>query len=515
MTARRLDSPALAAGNVSRSFPGVRALDGVDFAAYGGEITALVGENGAGKSTLMKVLAGLLQPDAGQIKIGGQSAALTNPADALRRGIALIHQELSLCDNLTVAEALFLGAELRRGPWLRRQAMKERARSLLQRLGLDVDPDLRVAELRLGQRQLLEIARAPRADAKVLLMDEPTSSPSASEVDRLFPVLDELRQAGVAIVYITHRLQEVARLADRVVGLRDGRNSGELSRHEIDPKRVVELMVGRGLEPLAVDSPPVAGGSVALRVESFATRMFAHARVDLELRQGEIVGIAGLLGSGRSELLRALFGIDRRAAGRVFVCGRELVEGASVRAAMDAGLALLPEDRKGEGLVLGMSVRENLSMATLACRGRGLWLDRGYERELCTNSVAELQIACRDGEQAVGGLSGGNQQKVVLGRWLATEPAVLLLDEPTRGVDVGARQEIYRRLAQLRQQGMAVLFVSSELEEVLQLADRVLVLRDGQIQGELLGAAGTEDAIMRLAMGGQAAAAASSAEPRP
>ena len=496
-----MSSPALLqARGVGKAFPGVVALDGVDFEVRAGEVVALVGENGAGKSTLMKVLAGLHRPDRGEVRLDGEVVQLSGPLDALRRGIALIHQELSLCDNLTVSGAMFLGAELRRGPFLREREMAAATRAWLARLGLAIDPRTPVSSLRMGQRQLLEIARALRADARVLIMDEPTSSLTDGEAERLFEVVDELRQQGVGVVYITHRLAEVERLADRVVGLRDGRNSGALAREQISHDRMVALMVGRALAGTA--RRPHPAGEVVLRAAGVRTAKFPRAAVDLELRAGEVVGVAGLLGSGRSELLRALFGVDARVGGEVRL-GADPVASGDVRDAIRRGLALLPEDRKHEGLIVSMSVRENVSLPTLARRGR--WLDRGYERDVTAQAIEQLGIACSGGEQAAGSLSGGNQQKVVLGKWLAASPKVLLLDEPTRGVDVGARAEIYRILDELAKQGLAVLFVSSELEEVLALADRVLVLRDGAVQGELRGAARTEEDIMMLATGGAGA----------
>jgi len=488
--------PVLTANGVRKAFPGVVALDDVDFTVHAGEVVALIGENGAGKSTLMKVLAGLHQPDHGEVAIDGQSVTLHSPLDALQRGIALIHQELNLCDNLTVSGAMFLGAELRRGPFLREREMAAVTSHWLGRLGLSMDPQATVASLRLGQRQMLEIARALRADARVLIMDEPTSSLTQSEVERLFEVVRELRDSGVAIIYITHRLAEIEELADRCIGLRDGKNSGELARDEMNHAAMVQLMVGRDLQQEA--RKPHAPQDVVLTVRGLRTQTFPGAAVDLTVRRGEVVGIAGLLGSGRSEILRALFGVDAPLAGTVAIAGRTLPPGHPGKAAA-AGVALLPEDRKAEGLVLSMSVRENLSLPTL--HRRGVMLDASYERDLASRSIEELGIACRDGEQVAGSLSGGNQQKIVLGKWLAAEPAVLLLDEPTRGVDVGARAEIYRRLDELAELGLAIVFVSSELEEVLLLADRVLVVRDGAIAGEVAGAQRTEENIMMLATG--------------
>jgi ribose transport system ATP-binding protein len=492
--AARPDAPLLQARGVGKSYPGVRALAGVDFSLRCGEVAALVGENGAGKSTLMKVLAGVVQPDDGQILLDGRALRLAGPADALRAGIALIHQELSLCDNLTVAGALFLGAELRRGPFLRRRAMRSQAREWLQRVGLAVDPDALVAGLAPGQKQLLEIARALRARARVLIMDEPTSSLTMVETARLHEVVRELRGEGVGVVYISHRLDEVKALADRAVGLRDGRNSGELPREAITHEALVDLMVGRQLATARRE--PHAPGEVALRVDGVRTLAFPGAPVRFEVRQREIVGIAGLLGSGRSELLRALVGVDARLGGAVAVAGVPLAGGGPAAAAR-AGLVLLPEDRKAQGLVLGMNVRENLSLPTL--RRRGWLVDGAYERDLARRTIGELGIAASSIEQVVGSLSGGNQQKVVLGKWLAATPKALLLDEPTRGVDVGARAEIYARLHALAAAGLAVVFVSSDLEEVLTLADRALVMRAGAIRAELAGDRLTEREVMLAA----------------
>lgn len=492
-------APLLEVRGVRKAFPGVQALGGVDFTVHAGEVVALVGENGAGKSTLMKILAGVHQADAGVLRMLGNPLILRWPAAARAAGIALIHQELSLCDNLSVAGALFLGQELRWGPWLRERAMRAAAAAALQRLGVQIDPAQPVGSLSTGQKQLVEIARALHQEARVLIMDEPTSSLSPHEVERLFAVVRDLKQRGVGIVYISHRLGEVAAIADRVVGLRDGCNSGELPAAEASHARMVALMVGRELSAVRrAGHPP---GAVALQVEGLRTAAFPQHAVSFTVRAGEVVGIAGLLGAGRSELLRALFGIDRPVAGRIEVAGR-LLEGHGPAAAAAAGLVLVPEERKSEGLVLSMSVQHNLSLPTL--RRRGFRIDRRYEAELAARSMAELGIRAAGPEQAVAGLSGGNQQKVVLGKWLAAGPKVLLLDEPTRGVDVAARAELYARLDQLAAAGLAVLFVSSDLEEVLQLADRVLVLHQGALAGELPQAAATEAAVMWLATGGAA-----------
>jgi ribose transport system ATP-binding protein len=487
-------APLLAARGIGKAFGGVPALADVDFTLQRGEVVALVGENGAGKSTLMKVFAGVQRPDRGEVRLDGAVVELPDPGSAQRAGIALIPQEPSLCDNLTVAGALFLGGELRRGPWLRDGAMAEQAGLWLQRVGLDIAPAAPVASLSPGQRQLLAIARALRLQARVLIFDEPTSSLTQVETQRLFALVRELRAQGTGIVWISHRLGEVRELADRAVGLRDGRNSGELPRERISHESLVGLMVGRSLATAA--RAPHAPGAQVLRVRGLRTAAFPRHALDFDVREREVVGIAGLLGAGRSEVLRALFGADRALAGTIEVGGRSLV-GHDPAAAAAAGLVLLPEDRQQQGLLLGMSVAANLSLPTLRARGR--WLDRRYERALAEATVRELQIAARSPEQVAGTLSGGNQQKVVLGKWLAAAPRVLLLDEPTRGVDVGARAEIYARLHDLAATGLAVLFVSSDLEEVLALADRTLVIAHGRLAGELDRAHMSEESIMLLA----------------
>lgn len=491
-----MDAPRLAMRGIGKAFPGVQALADVDLEVRGGEVVGLVGENGAGKSTLLKILGGVHRADRGGIELDGVPIALASPRAARAAGIATIHQELSLCDNLTVEAALFLGDELRRGPFLRRAAMRDETRRWCERLGLVVDPDTRVADLRPGAQQLLEIARALRSGSRVLVMDEPTSSLSAAEVERLFAVLLELRANGVAIVYVSHRLAEVQRICDRVVGLRDGRNSGELARDEITPERLVGLMVGRSLS--RQPRRPHAPGPVVLTVRGLCTTAFPGRRSDLVLRRHEVVALAGLGGSGRSELLRALAGVDRRTAGTVEVDGAALRPGR-VREAIARGLVMVPEDRKQQGLVLSMSVTANLSLPTIGARGA--WLDRGHEAASWSRCRDQLGIRAASGNVAVGTLSGGNQQKVVLGKWLLAGPKVLLLDEPTRGVDVGARSEIHQRLHDLAGTGVAVLFASSELDEVRALADRVLVLCGGAVVGELPGSAADERSILALATG--------------
>ena len=490
--------PLLEVRAVTKAFPGVQALGGVDLALQAGEVLALIGENGAGKSTLMRVLAGIEQPDRGEVRIDGAPVHVDSPARATALGIALIHQELSLCDNLTVAAAVFLGRELRRGPFLCNRAMREQTAAWLRRVGLEVRPDALVAALSPGQQQMVEIVRALRASARVLIMDEPTSSLTQRECERLFDLVRELKRQGVGVIYVTHRFAELRLLADRVVALRDGRNSGSAPAAECDHDRMVSMMVGR--QVAAAARPERQPGGEALAVRGLRTQSFPAATVDLRVRAGEIVGIAGLLGAGRSELLRALFGIDTAVAGEVVLAGRP-VRIRSPRDAMAAGMALVPEDRKLQGLVLEWPLCENVSLPAL----HGLWIDRARERQLGERAQAGLQIRGSSAGLPVRSLSGGNQQKVVLGKWLGREPQVLLLDEPTRGIDVPSRQEIHDRLRALAGAGMAVLFASSELEEVLALADRVLVMREGRIAGELGQGAMSEEAVMALATGREVA----------
>ncbi len=493
-------SQVLAARAVRKAFPGVCALADVDFALGAGEVVAVVGENGAGKSTLMKILAGVQQPDAGELRLDGALVTFPTVAAALARGVALIHQELNLCGNLSVGANVMLGHEPRRGWFLREGESLRRARRALLRVGLDVDPARPLAGLSIGQQQLVEIAKALSVDARVLIMDEPTSSLSQAEAERLFAVVRDLRAQGIAVVYISHRLAEVQALADRVVVLRDGRNAGELRGGAIAHGAWVSLMVGRDVARF-YQRRAHTPGDVALRVRGLRTEAWPAHAVDLEVRAGEIVGLAGLVGAGRSELLRALFGADAALGGEVAVRGTPLRLG-DPSAALRAGLVLAPEDRKQQGVLLDLPVGENLALPSLHRDRLPLgFVDRRAATALAQRQVDDLRIKTPGLAQPVRFLSGGNQQKVVLGKWLALAPAVLLLDEPTRGVDVGAKAEIYGLLHDLAGQGLAILMASSDLEEILGVSDRVLVMHEGRLAGELAGAALTERAVMALATG--------------
>ena len=480
---------------LSKRFGGVLALDRVDASIRAGEVLAVVGENGAGKSTLMKLLAGLHEPDAGSLLVGGAPVRLRSVRDAQRLGIALVHQELNLAENLDVAANIVLGREPRRFGILDRRGAARIADETLAKVGLRIAPHTPVSNLGVGARQLVEIAKALSADARVLILDEPTASLSKAETDRLLALLSDLRGRGVAIVLISHRLDEVLQIADRIMVLRDGTFRGELDRARATREAIVSLMVGRSVQAVARDE--IAPGAARLSLRGVRTEAHPHASIDLEVRSGEVVGIAGLVGSGRTELLETVFGVRRPLAGEVQVEGRALPKG-SPRAAARRGVALVPEDRAHHGLFLPDPVRRNFSMATLSRLARFGVVSTSRERSLADRLAGDLQLRPPDHARAAGTLSGGNQQKVVLGRWIAAAPKVLLLDEPTRGVDVGARAEIHAIVRRLAAEGAAVLFASSELDEVLALSDRIVCLREGEVTGELVATQASEESLMRL-----------------
>ncbi len=498
-------SPLLEARQISKSFAGVRALKEVSLSVYPGEVLAVIGENGAGKSTLMKILAGVQAPDSGALLLDGTVRTIGSVQEALSLGIALIHQELNLAETLDVGANIFLGREPHRFGWVDAGRVNREASLVLERVGLRVDPGTLVGDLTIGQQQLVEIAKALSVNARVLIMDEPTSSLSDHETQVLLSLIRELRSKGVGIVYISHRLGEVRGLADRVEVLRDGENAGRLLKDEISHGAMVQLMVGRELSQYYPHQTHSAG-EVVLEVKGLRTRAHPGESVDFHVRAGEVVGMAGLVGAGRSELLEALFGVVPALQGTVRVSGR-LVSPGSPRGAMDARIALVPEDRKHQGLFLEMGVRENLSITSLHRDQAGGFLNRPAEKALCEEMIPAMRIKSAGVDQPVQFLSGGNQQKVVIGKWLATRPRVFLLDEPTRGVDIGAKQEIYRLMEELAAKGVAVLFVSSDLEEILGMSDRVLVLHEGRLSGELLRSELSEEAVMRLATGAHTEAA--------
>jgi ribose transport system ATP-binding protein len=490
--------------NLSKSFPGVRALTDVSLTLGRGEVLAVIGENGAGKSTLMKILAGVQTQDSGQLLLDGREVRIDSTRAALKLGISLIHQELNLADNLDVGANIFLGREPRKGigalSVIDRRRIDREAVNFTRPVGLDLSPRTIVGTLPIGRQQMVEIAKALSTDARVLIMDEPTSSLTQHETEHLFRVVKDLRSRGISVVYISHRLGEVKELADRVVVLRDGRNAGELKRDEITHDRMVKLMVGRDLSQFYQRQSHPAG-EPALEVEGLKTPAHPRHPVSFTVRAGEIVGLAGLVGAGRTELLTTLFGVTPAVGGSIRVAGRYVTPQSPIDA-IRAGVALVPEDRKQQGLVLEMAVRQNMSLPSLGRTRRAIgFLNRRAERSISAEMTQALNVKTPTDLQVVQFLSGGNQQKVVIGKWLAMKPRVLLLDEPTRGVDVGAKQEIYRLMEKLAATGVAILFVSSEMEEVIGMSDRTLVMHEGRLTGELSRAELSEEGIMHLATG--------------
>ena len=492
-----MSAPLLEARHLVKNFPGVRALKGVSLALGRGEILAVIGENGAGKSTLMKILAGGQTPDRGEVIIDGHVRSLDSVPAAMALGIALIHQELNLAETLEVGANIFLGREPNRWGVIDSAKISTESRRFLEQVGLKVDPATPLANLSIGQRQLVEIAKALSLKARVLIMDEPTSSLAAHESQALLRLIRDLRHQGVSILYISHRLSEVAALADRVVVLRDGENAGTLTGDQITHASMVRLMVGRDLAEFYPHKRQPRG-PVALEVTALRTAAHPHHAVTFRLHAGEQVALAGLVGAGRTELLETIFGLVPAISGQMQVGGDAFLPTTPTQA-IAAGLALVPEDRKNHGLLLAMSVAENLGLGRLVLQKFPGLLKSSEEKTLCDEMVTTLRIKTPSSHQPVQFLSGGNQQKVVLGKWLALRPRVLLLDEPTRGVDIGAKQEIYRLMDELTSQGVAILFASSELPEILGMADRVLVMHEGQITGELDRAHLSEPAIMALA----------------
>tara|TARA_Y100000588_G_scaffold300820_1_gene322498 strand:+ start:1538 stop:3046 length:1509 start_codon:yes stop_codon:yes gene_type:complete len=497
-------TPLLEVRGLCKQFPGVRALHQVSLNLHQGEVLALIGENGAGKSTLMKILAGVQPADSGEYHIDGEPVAFLNVRDALASGVALIHQELNLAANLDLAANIFLGREPNRLGFVNDKATHLKAAKYLKRVGLNLPTETLVSDLPIGKQQLVEIAKALSCDARVLIMDEPTSSLSQRETETLFEVVHDLREQGISVIYITHRLSEVKALADRVTVFRDGQNAGDLSQKEIDHDAMVRLMVGRELSEF-YDRKIHEPGKVILELDKVRSPAHPHTEISLQIHAGEIVGIAGLVGAGRTELLETIFGVTPALGGTIKVNG-QAVHPKSPEEAIAAGMALAPEDRKLHGLVLPLTVRENASLASLKRDQKNGLLNFKAEKEVANEAVDQLQIKTPHLEQVARFLSGGNQQKIVLGKWLALKPRLLMLDEPTRGIDVGAKREIYKLMEKLTGEGVAILFVSSEMEEVLGMADRALVMHEGRIAGELNRSQLNEEAIMQLATGTSLAA---------
>jgi ribose transport system ATP-binding protein len=503
------ESPAdivLAARGISKSFPGVKALDRAQITVHRGRLNAVVGENGAGKSTLMNILAGVFSPDEGEIVFEGRSVTFASPREAQEKGISIIFQELNLIPYLSVAENIFLGREpVNRLGLIRHATLYRRTKELLGRLQLDVPPETPVANLRVSQQQVVEIAKALSVQARIIIMDEPTSALTLQEVNVLFGIIDQLKQQGVGIIYITHKLDELPRIADHVTIMRDGLFIAEREISAITADEIVRLMVGRDPSELfrhGTASP----GEEALRVEGVSLRHPDRPEdrlvddVTFSVRRSEVLGIFGLMGAGRTELLESIFGLHGSAvSGRVAIEDK-YVPIRSPQDAIAAGIALATEDRQQSGLVLSMSVGENISLACLERVRRAGFLDLGREGELAGSLARRLRVKTPSLGQVVRNLSGGNQQKVVLAKWLATNPKILLLDEPTRGIDVGAKNEVYALIEELTSAGLAVVMVSSEMPEILALADRILVMSEGRKTAEFLGADATEENLMKAAL---------------
>ncbi|MBN6150892.1 sugar ABC transporter ATP-binding protein [Xanthomonas sp. AmX2] len=498
----------LHAQGLGKAYAGVAALDDVALCLRAGEIHAVMGQNGAGKSTLIKLLTGVVAPDAGRIALGGEAIAPDSPLQAQRLGISTVYQEVNLCPNLSVAENIFAGRYPMKG-WPRRidwRGVDRQARQCLDRLGLRIDVRRTLSSYPVAVQQMVAIARALSVSARVLILDEPTSSLDEGEVAELFRVMRALREQGMAILFVTHFLDQVYAVSDRITVLRNGRLVGEYPAAALPQPRLIAAMVGRELDvaqaAAAVDAAPPEDAPVVLQAQGLGRRGQLHP-LDLQLRRGQVLGLAGLLGAGRTELARLLFGLDRADCGRVSIDGRDV----ALRGPPDAvrhGLALCPEERKTEGIVAELSVRENIVLALQARMGLRRFLAPGEQRRIAAEFVDLLGIKTASVETPVGLLSGGNQQKVVLARWLATQPRLLILDEPTRGIDIAAKQDIMMRILTLARQGMAVLFISAEIGELERIADRIAVLRERRLVGELPGGCG-ERAVFELIAGNAAA----------
>ncbi|SFH57669.1 sugar ABC transporter ATP-binding protein [Planctomicrobium piriforme] len=517
MTMSRGDQskPVLDLRRIGKRFPGVVALDGVSFDVRAGEFHAICGENGAGKSTLMKILSGVLTEYDGEFLVRGERAAFAGTRDAERAGISIIHQELNLVEQLSVAANIFLGRELKRGPFLDEAAMCSKAAELFSQLGCPIRPSQRVKELRVGDQQLVEIAKALSLKSDILIMDEPTSALTETEVERLFRVIETLRTQGVTILYISHKMEEVFRLSDRITVLRDGRHVKTLDRKATSPREITHLMVGRELENTRL-SENRTPGEVVLDVSHLSLAWPGHARrwrladVSFSLHKGEVLGIAGLMGAGRTELLECLFGANSDAVQGEIRLNGNVVSFSHPAQAKDAGLAMVTEDRKRLGLFAQMTVRENITICTLDEATSGPIVSTKRERSQASESIANVGVKTAGTEAAITGLSGGNQQKCIIARWLRTNPKVLLLDDPTRGIDVGAKAELYQVIDRLCRSGLAIIVTSSELPELITLCDRILVLCEGRLTGELQRGEFSEQRIMELAT---AQTCASEAEP--
>ncbi len=485
--------------NITKTFPGVKALDRVNFSLQKGEVHALLGENGAGKSTLMKVLNGIHQRDEGEIILRGEPVEFEGTKEAQKAGLAIIHQELELIPYLNVAENIFLGREEKKGVFINYKKLYRKTEEVLEMLGVNIDPKARIKDLNIGSQQMVEIAKAVSQDADILVMDEPTSSLTSQEIEILFELIERLKKRDIAIVYISHRLEEVFEICDRVTVLRDGQFVGEVKTSETDEDELIKMMVGRTIEDRFPEMKFNAGEEI-LRVENLSVPN-EIINASFSLHKGEILGIAGLMGSGRTELAKAIFGVFKEKSGSIYYRGNKLVIDSPADA-IDNNIYYLSEDRKEEGLILGLSVAGNISISVLkTLLNASTFIDSPAEKKLAKKYIKDLNIKTPSEKQLVKNLSGGNQQKVVISKLLSTKPEVVIFDEPTRGIDVGAKREIYNLMQDLVDEGVAVILISSELPEVLNLSNRVLVMHEKEIMGELDAAEADQEAVMKLATG--------------
>ena len=482
--------------NITKTFPGVKALDNVSVDVRAGEVHALLGENGAGKSTLIKVLGGIYHADSGEIYIEGQKVEINTVQDAEKNGISIIHQELVLVPYMTVAENIFLGKEIMSGKFVNRKAMEKRAQELLDEYHMHVNAGELLVNLTIAQQQMVEIVKAVSTDAKIIVMDEPTSSISDNEVDQLFSIIRDLTSRGVGIIYISHKMSELQQICDRVTVMRDGTYVGTKDVKTTSNDELIAMMVGRQLTNYYTRDYQ-KGGDVILKAEHISDGDMAKD-VSFEARKGEILGFAGLVGAGRSETMKAIFGLGKHRSGKVYIDGKEVHISSPVDA-MKYGLALVPEDRKLDGLYMVQDITYNTSIEVLGDFMHGISVDRQKEEEITQKYIDMLSIKTPSQAQRAGNLSGGNQQKVMIGRWLATNPKILILDEPTRGVDVGAKAEIYAIMNDLAKQGMTIIMISSELPEIINMSDRVYVMSEGVVTGCLDHSEVSQEAIMKLA----------------
>lgn len=493
--------PMLRMEGVSKIFPGVKALDNVDITAYGGEVTALMGENGAGKSTLMKILSGVYQKDEGKIFIDGEEAHIKGIKSAEEYGVTIIHQEMSVLNNLTVAENIFLGNEKydKFTGKINKKELIERSKLFLNQIGANINPNTLVSSLNLGEKQMVEIAKALTKNARVIIMDEPTTALTEVETKNLFKVIDNLKKKGIAIIYISHRMEEIFAMCDRVEVLRDGKYAGNALVKDIDNDKLISMMVGRKIEDQFPYRKAKTGKDI-LEVKNLNSNV-GIKDISFSVKEGEILGIAGLMGSGRTEVAKTIFGEYKKTSGTIKVKGKE-VHIKSIQEAIDEGICYLSEDRKKEGCVLSLSVAENMILSNLKkYEGKMMAIDKNKAIKDIDYYIDKINIKTPNREQIMKNLSGGNQQKVILAKWLMLSPEVLIIDEPTRGIDVGAKKEIYELLNELKASGKAIIMISSDLPEILGVSDRILVMSEGRISGELKREEASQESIMKLAVG--------------